>query len=92
MKSTLPLAVLLCVAVAVAAAAAFAAPPAYPDTPKIPVAETYHDVTVADPYRWLENDTAADGDAMVGRAERAHPPLPRRAAAARRHWRAASSS
>ena len=34
-------------------------PLAYPETPKIPVNETYHDVTVADPYRWLENDAAA---------------------------------
>ena len=61
MKSPDPLAVLLCAAaVAFAARAAPpAAPLAYPDTPKIPVPETYHDVTVADPYRWLENDTAA---------------------------------
>lgn len=27
----------------------------YPDTPKIPVTDTYHDTTVTDEYRWLEN-------------------------------------
>ena len=50
----------------------------------IPVAETYHDVTVSDPYRWLENDTAAKRHRMARRAERAHAPLARRAAGARR--------
>ena len=33
---------------------------AYPDTPMLPVAETYHGVTVWDPYRWLETDTAPE--------------------------------
>jgi len=39
-------------------AAAHAGGLVYPETPKIPIAETYHDVTVEDPYRWLENDAA----------------------------------
>ena len=37
-----------------------AAPLPYPDTPKIPVTETYHDVAVVDNYRWLENDGAPE--------------------------------
>ncbi|MET0205034.1 MAG: S9 family peptidase, partial [Casimicrobiaceae bacterium] len=44
---------------AVIAAAAHAGKPAYPETALIPVAETYHDVTVSDPYRWLENNSTA---------------------------------
>jgi prolyl oligopeptidase len=32
----------------------------YPDTPKNAVTETYHGVTVVDPYRWLENDAAPE--------------------------------
>jgi prolyl oligopeptidase len=32
----------------------------YPETPKNPVSETYHGVSVVDPYRWLENDTAPE--------------------------------
>ncbi|MEP7275561.1 MAG: S9 family peptidase, partial [Betaproteobacteria bacterium] len=39
---------------------------AYPETPAIPVAETYHDVTVVDSYRWLENDAAATVTAWAG--------------------------
>ena len=44
---------------AAVAAIAHAGKLTYPDTPMIPVSETYHDVTVSDPYRWLENDSAA---------------------------------
>jgi prolyl oligopeptidase len=32
----------------------------YPPTQKIPVAETYHGVTVVDDYRWLEDDASPD--------------------------------
>jgi prolyl oligopeptidase len=45
---------------AMLAAFAHADPLQYPETPKNPVPETYHGVTVVDPYRWLENDGAAD--------------------------------
>ncbi len=37
----------------------------YPKTQKIEHTDTYHGVTVADPYRWLENDTAANVKAWV---------------------------
>ncbi len=39
---------------------AAAEPLHYPETKKIPVTETFHGVTVVDPYRWLENDSAPD--------------------------------
>src|SRR5690606_34160401 len=32
----------------------------YPQTKKVNVADNYFDIEVKDPYRWLENDTAAD--------------------------------
>jgi prolyl oligopeptidase len=32
----------------------------YPSTPKRPVSDTYHGVTVVDDYRWLEDDANAD--------------------------------
>ncbi|HET9045319.1 MAG TPA: alpha/beta fold hydrolase [Casimicrobiaceae bacterium] len=44
---------------AAVAAIAYAGKLTYPDTPMILVSETYHDITVSDPYRWLENDSAA---------------------------------
>jgi prolyl oligopeptidase len=37
----------------------------YPQTKKGNVSDNYHGTTVADPYRWLENDTAADVKAWV---------------------------
>src|SRR5829696_3994410 len=32
----------------------------YPETKKNDQSDNYHGTTVADPYRWLENDTSAD--------------------------------
>jgi len=32
----------------------------YPTTRRVDVVDTYHNVSVADPYRWLENDTALE--------------------------------
>ena len=32
----------------------------YPETPRNPVSETYHGITVVDDYRWLENDSAPE--------------------------------
>ena len=37
----------------------------YPATKKIDHVDTYHGTKVADPYRWLENDTSADTAAWV---------------------------
>jgi prolyl oligopeptidase len=39
--------------------------PAYPDSPRSDVADTYHGVRVADPYRWLEDGDAPDTQAWV---------------------------
>ena len=46
----------LCGTSAIAAAAG----PSYPPTPKQPVSETYHGVTVVDGYRWLEDDASPE--------------------------------
>jgi prolyl oligopeptidase len=45
---------------ALAATPALAADTQYPVTPKQPVNDTYHGVTVVDDYRWLEEDAGAD--------------------------------
>jgi len=47
-------------ALAAASATVLAAGPAYPPTPKKPVSETYHGVTVVDDYRWLEDDASPE--------------------------------
>ncbi len=39
--------------------------PVYPDTRKTAQTDTYHGVSVADPYRWLEDDTSAETAAWV---------------------------
>lgn len=37
----------------------------YPQTKKGDVTDDYHGTTIADPYRWLENDTSAETEAWV---------------------------
>jgi len=37
----------------------------YPETKKVEQTDTYFGTTVADPYRWLENDTAKDTESWV---------------------------
>ncbi|HSS70519.1 MAG TPA: prolyl oligopeptidase family serine peptidase [Casimicrobiaceae bacterium] len=50
----------LCCFALAATSAAGAAGLNYPPTPKQPVKETYHGVTVTDDYRWLEDDANAE--------------------------------
>ncbi|HEX7271026.1 MAG TPA: prolyl oligopeptidase family serine peptidase [Casimicrobiaceae bacterium] len=49
-----------CVSLVVASSFAAAAGLDYPVTPKRPVTEVYHGVTVVDDYRWLEDDASQD--------------------------------
>jgi prolyl oligopeptidase len=51
---------LCCFALAAASGAGVAAGLNYPPTPKVPVTETYHGVTVVDDYRWLEDDASPE--------------------------------
>ena len=39
----------------------------YPETKRTDVTDDYHGTVVADPYRWLENDTSAETEAWVKR-------------------------
>jgi prolyl oligopeptidase len=48
------------VAALMLASTALAAPPVYPPTATVAQTDTSHGVTVADPYRWLENDVRTD--------------------------------
>jgi prolyl oligopeptidase len=47
------------------AGAAGAAELNYPQTPKRPITDVYHGVSVVDDYRWLEDDNASDVKAWV---------------------------
>jgi len=84
----LSLAALVSLALSWPATTAHAGKLDYPQTPQVPVTETYHDVTVTDPYRWLENDAAPDVKAWTaaqnGLTRRVLDALPERAAVSER--------
>jgi prolyl oligopeptidase len=39
--------------------------PNYPDTKKVDVTDVYHGVSVADPYRWLEDDRSTETESWI---------------------------
>ena len=79
---------ILCAAALGAASAVVAASPTLPPTPKRPVADVYHGVTVMDAYRWLEDggDPAVRkwSDAQNKRTHAILDAQPQRAAIAKR--------
>jgi prolyl oligopeptidase len=64
MRSSRPLPIVV-VAVLVSGLALFAQALEYPKTRKVDHADTYFGTKVADPYRWLEDDTSAETAAWV---------------------------
>ena len=64
MKKSL-LAALFCLGLFLAGGSLSAQRLAYPDTKKVEHTDTYFGTNIADPYRWLEDDNAADTAAWV---------------------------
>ena len=41
----------------------------YPETKKVDVADDYHGMKIADPYRWLEDDHSEETESMGNRTK-----------------------